>query len=198
MVGWGPNTQASSVLAGACARAVGHGGHQVGGRLAGRRAHTTSTLSTPSSASSAPGPGPGRRRPPRSPGRPCWPAGAAAAGRPDGAAAWSQVGQHEAGVDAGVGGQRQRPAAVAHQRHPVAGRQRLAGQHPGHVEQLGQRVDPDDAGLLDQGVQGVGCHARPRRGRRGPPPAAHGHDRLGADSARAMRLNLRALPNDSR
>ncbi len=83
---------------------------------------------------------------------------------------------------------------------PVGGRA-----SDGHVEQLAERVDADDAGLaedrVDRGVGvgqrgGVGTGAAGARGACGRSSARR--SACGGASSRAMRANLRGLPNDSR
>ena len=97
---------------------------------------------------------------------------------------------------------RRRPGPATRRRcrpAPPGRRPAAAGRPaPGHVELLGQGVDPDDARLLQQGLHRR--RARRRRPRVGPgrARALHRHDRLGAGQLRAIRLNLRVLPNDSR
>ena len=51
----------------------------------------------------------------------------------------------------GIGSQHIQPARVADHADPVAGRQWLAGQQPGGVEQLTQGVGADHARLFEQG-----------------------------------------------
>ena len=140
-IGWGPNTQASSVLPGHAARADATA-RTSRRRLAGRRCaddqhavHALVAEERPQrplevvGAGLEPqvdgaGPHPRRRPGPEVPG----------VQLP--AEAGPQLGQLQPGVDAGVGRQRQGSAAIAHKRHPVAIGQGLARQHPGNVQQL--------------------------------------------------------------
>ena len=72
-----------------------------------------------------------------------------------------QLGQLEAVRLAGVGAQDRRAAGVGDDRDPPPGGQRLRAEQRTEVEQLGQRVRSDDAGLLEQA---------PRPRIRTPPP----------------------------
>ena len=47
------------------------------------------------------------------------------------------------------------PVGVGEHHDPIAGRQRLAVEHPGDVEQLRDLVHRDHAGLPEQGVDGA-------------------------------------------
>ena len=83
-----------------------------------------------------------------------------------------------------VGDQHAQRGGVAHDGDPRPGGQRLVGQQQRGVEQLGERLDPDDPGLLEQRphagvVDRLGVRGEPRD-RTGVPPALHRDDRLGA------------------
>ena len=160
VTGCGPNTQASRVLSGAAARAVAIAVDQVGGRLPGRRRAHRQHAVDPVVVRAAPSAcGRGRRRTASNPrsivlartraARPS-PASPTAARTPSPSSASVSPASTQASAASAS-----EPPPLPDQRHPGAGRQRLAGEHPGHVELLRQRVDPDHAGLLEQGVQRV-------------------------------------------
>ena len=99
---------------------------------------------------------------------------------------WRQLGHLESRGDAGVGGDDRRATAVAHHRDPSAGRDRLVRDERRDVEQLLERVDPDDPRLAEECVDGgVGIRERGgvrRRAARagGGPAALERDDRLPA------------------
>ena len=98
-----------------------------------------------------------------------------------------------------------RPPALVTHRHLPPRRQRLRGQQRGDVEQLAERVGPDDAGLLEQRVDRL-LGARQRARCASPPPGCpRGCGRSSWPGSacvratrRAMRPKRRGLPNDSR
>ena len=203
--GWSPNTQATSVLSGAAARAAATAADQVGGRLARRRARTPPARCRPRRRPAAPpAPAPGRRRPASNPRSTVL---ARSRRRPHcrrrrhrGADALAELGQRQPGVDAGVGGQGQRAAAVADQRHPVARRAAAGRPAPGRRRAAGPACRPGSrrSGRAARRSVPGGSVAR-RSGRPGPRRrSARRRWAWSATRSRAMRLNLRALPNDSR
>src|SRR5581483_6974957 len=95
-----------------------------------------------------------------------------------------QLRHFQPGGLAGVGGEHAGAARIPDDGHPAPGGQGLVGQHGGGVEELLHGVDPDHAGLAEQGVdgpvgagQGGGVGRRPPASGRGP-AALDGDDRL--------------------
>ncbi len=105
---------------------------------------------------------------------------AGAGGQVDGGA------RAQAGAQAGVVGEQAERVGVADDRDPAAGRQRLPGQQFAGVEEFGDGVHPDHAGLLEQGVHGGvaqpgggGLDGVAGRQAAGVPGALEHHDGLG-------------------
>ena len=87
----------------------------------------------------------------------------------------------------GIGKEDAEAAGVGDHADAPAGRYRLRGQQPGDIEELGQRVGADDAGLLEQRVDGdVAAGQRRRMARRGA-RAGGGAARLDGDDRLAAR-----------
>ena len=111
----------------------------------------------------------------------------------------------QAGGAARVGAGDRGAARVGHDRHAAAGGQRLAREQLGDVELLVERLDADDAGMVEEGVDGGLGGLQQRAGvrrRRSPSrdgaPALDGDDRLGRVRRRAIWPKRCGLPSDSR
>ena len=92
---------------------------------------------------------------------------------------YRQRGQLQAGALHRVGGHDARPAGVGDDGHGIGGRQRLAGEGHGHVEQVLHRAGAQHAGLLERGLVGP-LRAGQGAGVAGDRPAA-GLGRAGLD-----------------
>ena len=109
-----------------------------------------------------------------------------------------QLGQRAAALDQGVGGEDGGAAGVGDDRQVRAPRARLLGEDLGQVEDVGDRVDAEDAAAAEGGVEdlvtaGERAGVRGRRlGRRLGPPGLDHDDRLGQRHLARRREELAA------